>query len=227
MVFPTKNYYMGGNSGFSKWINGSISKLKKPPDMGFGWFISQNLQGMPTTIFVDMSVLLHAVHAISDLGFRSFVQDPCNSVEDLVDRYKSLLRGYLEPILDLLNVSLVFVFEKGSAKFGKRQSRRLNQGVRNAFLKSFHGSKRLGRKSISMAIGLPPLFVQRAIGRWLSSFGGVVFARGESDTTIFQMALEVKERDPNIQVFVFSTDSDYLIFSDHVDGLIGPIRSKR
>ena len=220
---------MGGNYGFSKLLNGSICKIKKPPDVGFGWFVAQHLQGMATTIYVDMSVLLHAIHATSDLGFGSFVVYPASydEVEQLAERYLSILQRYLRPIVGLPHVSLVFVFEKGRPKFFKRQSRLLNGGIRNTFLHSFHGHVAIGRNMISKCIGLPPMFVQRAIGRLLCTLGRVVFAPGESDLTIFQMALEVKHANVDAQVYVYSTDSDYLVFSDQIDGLIGPIMSKR
>jgi hypothetical protein len=188
---------------------------------------------MATTIYVDMSVLLHAIHATSDLGFRSFVVHHASGdeVEQLAVRYLACLQKYLTPIVGLDHVSIVFVFERGRPKFSKRQSRLLNGGIRSTFIQSFHGHLKVGQSTISKAIGLPPLFVQRAIGRMLIGLGGVVFAPGESDLTIFQMALEVKRLNvvngTNTQVYVYSVDADYIVFSDNIDGLIGPIMSKR
>ena len=105
---------MGGNQGFSKLLNGCTSKIKKPPDVGFGWFVAQHLQGMATTIYADMSVLLHAIHATSDFGFRSFVVYPASydEVEQLAERYLSILQKYLLGRLWAYPMSTLFLFSK-------------------------------------------------------------------------------------------------------------------
>ena len=210
-----QSYTMGGSNTFNKALNDLEIKRKKPPNVDYGTWLGTQVP-LETQIYVDMSVLLYMVHATSNLGFESFFA-PVNVDDGLIQHYLNQLQRYLDPIFSFENVLLVF--EAGGSRHNRKRSTILNNGIRNVFLKNFHGSTALGKKAISRSCGLPALELQRKIaGALQRKYNlGFFFAEGKADQLIFQMDNAAKTT-----CFVYSVDQDYLVYSEHVTGLIGP-----
>ena len=135
---------MGGSQTFNKALNDLKVKIKKPPDINYVSWLGSNTNPK-TTIYVDVSVIFYILHATSDLGFESFF---CNTnVDDsLVQRYLDKMNRYLEPLK--IYSKVVMVFEAGGSRQNRKRSKNLNNGIRNVFLKKYHGSTFLGKNTI-------------------------------------------------------------------------------
>ena len=114
---------------------------------------------------------------------------------------------------------VVMVFEAGGSRQNRKRSKNLNNGIRNVFLKKYHGSTELGKKVISRSCGLPSLDIQVKIANALKVTYGFEFsfAAGTADSLIFQMANAAK-----LPCYVYSVDQDYIVYSPYVTGMIGP-----
>jgi hypothetical protein len=168
-----------------------------------------------------MSVLIYIIQSKSNIGFESFF---FQSQDDgaLIQRYTESLTPYLDPLKEFENV--VLVFEAGGNRIRKKRSTILNNGIRNVFLKRFNGSTAIGKKAISRAVGVPPLEIQYLLGASLHDKYrfDCVCSNSTADQLIFQMVNAA--RAPS---YVYSVDHDFLVYSKHVTGLIGPKLSNR
>ena len=205
---------MGGSNTFNKALNALNVKKKKPPNVLFGTWLANEI-GQQSKIYVDMSVLLYCIHATSSLGFDSFFSQGQDD-DDLIQRYLIQLEKYLDP---LQTFNVVMVFEAGGSRQNSKKSRILNNGIRNVFLKNYHGSTPLGKKAVSRSCGLPHLEIQIkiAIGLKAKYRFRYHFAASTTDALIFQLANAAQS-----PCFVYSVDQDYLIYSNFISGLIGP-----
>lgn len=213
---------MGGSSTFNKALNGLDVKRKKPPDVSLDvWLSSVIEETKNTTVYVDMSVLIRAIHGKSTLGFDAFFAHPSSVRETLLAAYCSALEPYLKPLQVFGKV--VLVFERGGSRQSPKRIAKLNGGIRNVFLKKFHGSTFFGKRTVSRNCGLPPLDIQHKIAITINQKFGYEFnfSTGKADVLIFQLANAAK-----VPCFVYSVDHDYLIYSTSITGLIGPLVSR-
>ena len=206
---------MGGSQTFNKALNELKVKKKKPPNVEYGAWLTNEI-GKQSTIYVDMSVLIYIIQSQSNIGFDSFFFKGQDNGA-LIKRYNEALAPYLDPLM--LFEKVILVFETGGSRIRKKRSKIVNNGLRNVFLKRFKGSTAIGKRAISRAVGVPTLEIQFLLGASLHDKYGwrYVCSNSTADQLIFQMANAAQA-----PCYVYSVDQDYIVYSPYVTGLIGP-----
>lgn len=207
---------MGGSGGFNKAI--STFKHHRPPDQSVQTFYQQRLRTNDLVIVIDMSVLLYVVQKTSALGARMFLGE-----SNLVDSYVRAIAKYLDVLMALSGtIKFVFVFEKGMG-INSQRAPKLNNAFKSIYYKENRKSVRIGKQQISRNSPLPKPSMQEDIATALVALypNATIechFATDKSDYLIFQLA-NCWQHD---NLFVYSVDYDYLVYSDQIRGVITP-----
>lgn len=211
---------MGGNAGASKLIRKSKARVT-PLDSSWEDMIRAVKQ---SHVFVDMSVLIHAINSVCDIGYYAFKAKSQQEIEEVAAPYMEKLAFYLE---EYSQCNVTYVLE---SKESTRQANRAS-AINTALRTIYHnkGREHLARKSISRNSGVPCLKILLEIADLLQlrfpQHRTVVVQAETADSAIIKLARSFSKPE---YCSVVSCDADFLAFGgDAIRFLVNPIVTHR